>query len=61
MASKLRKKKEKMNQNEAQLNRDLLRQANEKLGISEKLANNSNRDDMLSVSGKSAFKGAPAY
>lgn len=28
MENKLRKKKEKMNQNEAQLNRDLLRQAN---------------------------------
>ena len=53
MASKLRKKKDKMNQNEAQLNRDLLRQANEKLGISEKI----NQDDMLSVSGKSAFRG----
>ena len=60
MATKLRKKKEKMSANEAQLNRDLLRQANEKLGISEKLANN-NQDDILSVSGKSALRGAPAY
>ena len=60
MVSKLRKKKEKMNQNEAQLNRDLLRQANEKLGITEKHGNNI-QDDMLSVSGKSAFRGASAY
>lgn len=60
MTTKMRKKKEKMNANEAQLNRDLLRQANEKLGISEKLANNI-QDDILSVSGKSAIRGAPAF
>ena len=61
MTSKLRKKKEKMSQNEAQLNRDLLRQANEKLGISEKLASPNNQDDILSVSGKSALRDAAVY